>query len=80
MVCSKNAPWPGRKRFQRVIYRLLPAGQKEETKLSCLLLEGTGPLVRSARLPDHGVREMPLAWQVATRVSKAQEIGLLRIQ
>jgi hypothetical protein len=27
-----------------------------------------------------GLREMPLAWQVATRVSKAQEICLLRIQ
>jgi len=39
--------------------RLLPRRQTKETRLSCLLLEGTGPPVRSARLPNHGVREMP---------------------
>ncbi len=54
--------------LQHVVGRLLRRRQKEETKLSCLLPEGTVTPVRSARLPDHGVREMPFAWQVATLV------------
>jgi hypothetical protein len=79
MVCSKKWPrGPAESVLQRVMGRLLRGRQKEETKLSCLLPEGTVTPVRSARLPDHGVREMLCAWQVATRVSNRRRGSVYR--
>jgi hypothetical protein len=51
----KIAPWSGWKHTPARSGSTAPGSQKEETKLSSLLPEGTGSPVRSARLPDHGV-------------------------
>ena len=65
---QKQAPRPGRMRTPAHSGSAAPGGrQTKETRLSCPLHRGTDPFVRRARLPDHGVREMPKPAQVATR-------------
>jgi hypothetical protein len=78
---QKHAPWSGRIETPA---RGWPSGSAADStrgaRLSCLLRWGPVTFHRRTKLPDHGVRERPIAGAGCHATPLAQGIGLLRIQ
>lgn len=77
---QKQTPWSGRiETPARAWTSRLTADSTREARLSRLLRCGTSDF-RRARLPDHGVRERPIASAGCHATPRTQGIALLRIQ